>query len=130
MLILQAEPKFKEPSRFSELADPVLEGDFPRKGLNQAVAVAAMCLQDDATVRPLISDVVTALTFLGDGPESGMASPTSAAASSQAEIIMPNTTENQSSEIEAKEREMAIAEAKEWGSRNLQMSQGLDASLG
>ena len=46
------------------MADPVLEGDFPTKGLYQALAVAAMCIQEDASKRPLISDVVTALEYL------------------------------------------------------------------
>lgn len=46
------------------MADPVLEVNFPTKGLYQALAVAAMCLQEEATARPLISDVVTALEYL------------------------------------------------------------------
>lgn len=46
------------------MADPLLEGKYPVKGLYQALAVAAMCLQEEASTRPLISDVVTALEFL------------------------------------------------------------------
>ena len=46
------------------MADPGLEGKYPVKGLYQALAVAAMCLQEEADTRPLISDVVTALEFL------------------------------------------------------------------
>lgn len=46
------------------MADPVLEGKYPIKGLYQALAVAAMCLQEEASTRPLISDVVTALEYL------------------------------------------------------------------
>lgn len=46
------------------MADPLLEGNYPVKGLYQALAVAAMCLQEAASTRPLISDVVTALEFL------------------------------------------------------------------
>lgn len=34
------------------------------RGLYQALAVAAMCLQEQAATRPLIGDVVTALTYL------------------------------------------------------------------
>ncbi|XXG61954.1 hypothetical protein AAC387_Pa05g0424 [Persea americana] len=62
----QAQPNFKDPKRFPELADPALKGNFPAKGLNQAVAVAAMCLQEEASVRPLITDVVIALSFLSN----------------------------------------------------------------
>lgn len=46
------------------MADPQLEGRFPLKGLYQALAVAAMCLQEEAETRPLIGDVVTALQYL------------------------------------------------------------------
>lgn len=46
------------------MADPLLEGKYPMKGLYQALAVAAMCLQDEASTRPLIEDVVTALEYL------------------------------------------------------------------
>lgn len=67
MTFEQAEPIFKKPSRYTELADPLLEGDFPSKSLNQAVAVAAMCVHSDAAARPFMSDVVSALSFLGAG---------------------------------------------------------------
>ncbi|KAL1816847.1 hypothetical protein ACET3Z_019421 [Daucus carota] len=114
-LVSWAEPIFKEPHRFTELADPLLEGKFPIKALNQAVAVASMCLQDDATIRPSMSDVVTALTFLGEGSEStGLASPLP-------EIIMPDVAKSDSCKIDPSQRETEIAEAMEWAtSRNRQ----------
>ena len=46
------------------MVDPLLEGKYHIKGLYQALAVAAMCLQEEAATRPLISDVVTALEYL------------------------------------------------------------------
>lgn len=46
------------------MADPLLKNKFPERSLNQAVGVAAMCLQEEPSVRPLISDVVAALTTL------------------------------------------------------------------
>lgn len=46
------------------MADPLLAGNYTVKGLYQALAVAAMCLQEEADTRPLIGDVVTALEFL------------------------------------------------------------------
>lgn len=46
------------------MADPKLEGNYPVKALYQALAVVAMCLQEEANTRPLISDVVTALQYL------------------------------------------------------------------
>lgn len=83
--------------------------------MNQAAAVASMCLQDDATIRPLVSDVVTALTFLGDGQEStGLASP-------QPDNIMPDIAKSNFCKIDPSQREMEIAEAMEWASsRNQQ----------
>lgn len=66
--LVQAEPLFKDKKRFVEMADPLLEGNYPLKGLYQALAVAAMCLQEEASNRPLISDVVTALEYLSSPP--------------------------------------------------------------
>ncbi|KAG8365409.1 hypothetical protein BUALT_Bualt18G0101900 [Buddleja alternifolia] len=63
-LVDWATPLFKNRRKFTLLADPLLEGKYPVKGLFQAVAVAAMCLQEEASTRPLIGDVVTALEYL------------------------------------------------------------------
>lgn len=46
------------------MADPVLEGEYPVRGLYQALAIAAMCLQEQPNMRPLVADVVTALEYL------------------------------------------------------------------
>lgn len=61
---VQAKPLFKDKRMFHLMADPLLEGKYPLKSLYQALAVAAMCLQEEASTRPLISDVVTALEYL------------------------------------------------------------------
>ncbi|KAK3021657.1 hypothetical protein RJ639_046381 [Escallonia herrerae] len=113
-LVSWAEPMFKDPSRFAELADPLLGREVPMKSLNQAVAVAAMCLQDDAATRPLISDVVTALSYLWVGPETALASPISAPSPQ----LESNTSENHRNEANARERQRAVAEAIEWGSNS------------
>ncbi|KAL0363241.1 UNVERIFIED_CONTAM: putative serine/threonine-protein kinase PBL23 [Sesamum calycinum] len=63
-LVAWAKPLFKDRKNFKLMADPMLEGNYPVKGLYQAIAVAAMCLQDEASTRPLIGDVVTALEYL------------------------------------------------------------------
>ncbi|KAL0912138.1 hypothetical protein M5K25_018091 [Dendrobium thyrsiflorum] len=63
-LVQWAEPLFKDKKRFVEMADPLLEEKYPIKSLYQALAVAAMCLQEEASTRPLITDVVTALEYL------------------------------------------------------------------
>lgn len=121
---------FKEPSRFPELADPSLEGVFPEKALNQAVAVAAMCLQEEATVRPLMSDVVTALGFLGTAPDGSISVP-------RYDDVSPPQPPGETSREDpaaAEERERAVAEAMEWGvasrahSRNPSAAQSLNPS--
>ncbi|XP_065006635.1 probable serine/threonine-protein kinase PBL7 [Musa acuminata AAA Group] len=63
-LVHWAKPLFKDKKRYVEMADPLLEGKYPLKGLYQAIAVAAMCLQEQASGRPLVSDIVTALEYL------------------------------------------------------------------
>ncbi|XP_039064313.1 probable serine/threonine-protein kinase PBL23 [Hibiscus syriacus] len=63
-LVSWATPLLKDKRNFSQMADPLLQGNYPNKGLHQALAVAAMCLQDDADARPTMSDVVTALDLI------------------------------------------------------------------
>lgn len=72
-----------------------------------------MCIQEDASIRPLISDVVTALSYLWIEPDARLGSPASCPS--------PNLTEENNqrrhrSDITAKEREQAVAEAIAWGS--------------
>ncbi|CAH1415036.1 unnamed protein product [Lactuca virosa] len=67
-LVAWARPLFKDRRKFPKMADPLLQGRYPVRGLYQALAVAAMCLQEQAATRPLIGDVVTALTYLASQP--------------------------------------------------------------
>lgn len=60
----QAQPLFRDRRKNSEMADPLLKGNYPVKGLYQALAIAAMCVQEEADARPLIMDVVIALGAL------------------------------------------------------------------
>ncbi|KAK7255930.1 hypothetical protein RIF29_29358 [Crotalaria pallida] len=120
-LVSWAYPVFKDPHRYQELADPLLEGNFPMRSLHQAVAVAAMCLNEEPSVRPLISDVVTALSFLGTNPGSqdpallapiDMPSPPSEREANGGSTL--NLLDNDS----VMERQRAVAEAIEWGSNS------------
>ncbi|KAL5546249.1 hypothetical protein UlMin_005936 [Ulmus minor] len=63
-LVAWARPLFKDRKMFSQMADPTLQGQYPPRGLYQALAVAAMCVQEQPTMRPVIADVVTALSYL------------------------------------------------------------------
>lgn len=65
---MQARPLFNDRRKFSKLADPRLQGRYPMRGLYQALAVASMCIQEQAPARPLIGDVVTALSYLVNQP--------------------------------------------------------------
>ncbi|KAM1483679.1 hypothetical protein TB2_034960 [Malus domestica] len=113
-LVAWAQPVFKDPNRYPELADPLLQGNFPVRALNQAMAVVAMCLHEEAPVRPLISDVVSALSVLGTGPDTA-ASPISSLPSPSPDQTM---VINEDSQLEdsVTERQRAVAEAMEWGS--------------
>ncbi|GLT59411.1 hypothetical protein SLA2020_322310 [Shorea laevis] len=74
-LVTWASPLFKDRKKFILMVDPLLQGKFPIKGLHQALAIAAMCLQEEAETRPLMSDVVTALEYLAvnkDNEEEGI----------------------------------------------------------
>ncbi|PKI31187.1 hypothetical protein CRG98_048433, partial [Punica granatum] len=59
-----ARPLFKDRRKFWMMADPSLEGKYPVRGLYQALAIAAMCVQEQPSMRPVIADVVTALNYL------------------------------------------------------------------
>lgn len=60
----QARPLFSDRRKLPKMADPGLQGRYPSRGLYQALAVASMCIQSEAASRPLIADVVTALSYL------------------------------------------------------------------
>lgn len=62
--MMQAVPLFKDHRKFVQMADPMLEGQYPVRGMYQALAVAAMCVQEQPDMRPFIADVVTALSYL------------------------------------------------------------------
>ncbi|XP_010558586.1 PREDICTED: receptor-like kinase LIP1 isoform X2 [Tarenaya hassleriana] len=68
-LVSWAQPIFRDPKLYPNMADPLLRKKFPERGLNQAVAIASMCLQEEAGARPLISDVMVALSFLSMSTE-------------------------------------------------------------
>uniref|UniRef100_A0A7N0TAM2 Protein kinase domain-containing protein n=1 Tax=Kalanchoe fedtschenkoi TaxID=63787 RepID=A0A7N0TAM2_KALFE len=61
-----ARPLFKDRTKFFLMADPQLEGQYPRKSLFQALAISAMCIHEQPTSRPAISEVVVALNCLAN----------------------------------------------------------------
>ncbi|XP_047341745.1 probable serine/threonine-protein kinase PBL25 [Impatiens glandulifera] len=63
-IVSLAQPYFKNPKKFPEMADPNLQNRYPLTDLNQVVGVAAMCIQEEPMVRPLIGDILAALSCL------------------------------------------------------------------
>ncbi|KAK8938937.1 Serine/threonine-protein kinase PBS1 [Platanthera zijinensis] len=76
-LIPWARPLFNDRRRLSMLADPRLQGRYPMRGLFQALAVASMCIQEEAAARPNIADVLTALSYLASHTDNPKTAPTS-----------------------------------------------------
>ncbi|KAM0953696.1 putative protein kinase RLK-Pelle-RLCK-VIIa-1 family [Dioscorea sansibarensis] len=113
-----AQPMFKNQKRFPELVDPLLRGEYPERALNQAVAVAAMCLQEDPLVRPMTADVVLALNALAAGCEDnvGRSSPSFRLSLRNEEQIQEH--QQKTDEDSDAERRHAVAQAIQWGSSN------------
>ncbi|CAA7405180.1 unnamed protein product [Spirodela intermedia] len=65
-LVSWARTMFNDRKRLPKLADPRLQGQYTMRGLYQSLAVASMCINEEAAARPLIGDVVTALTYLAN----------------------------------------------------------------
>ncbi|KAE8677623.1 Serine/threonine-protein kinase CDG1 [Hibiscus syriacus] len=53
-LVAWARPLLEDRRKFPKMADPLLQGRYPMRGLYQPLAVAAMCLQEAAAARPPI----------------------------------------------------------------------------
>lgn len=109
-LVNWARPLFKDRRKFPQMADPLLQGKYPMRGLYQALAVAAMCLQEQGETRPLIKDVVTALTYLASQtyevavhPVSGSPSPSRAKKATKHGT--PSTSPNNDFSLEGQARD-------------------------
>ncbi|XP_047955161.1 probable serine/threonine-protein kinase PBL21 [Salvia hispanica] len=63
-LVIWCRPYLKDRRKYIQMVDPLLEGRFSTRSLHHAVAITAMCLQEQASFRPLIGDIVLALEFL------------------------------------------------------------------
>ncbi|WOL16830.1 hypothetical protein Cni_G25618 [Canna indica] len=56
-----ARPFLIDQRKYSQLADPALQGRYPSRSFHQLVVISSICLQEQAQVRPIIADVVVAL---------------------------------------------------------------------
>lgn len=66
--VFQSRPFFRDRRKFVHMADPLLQGRYPLRCFHHAVAITAMCLQEQPTFRPLMGDVVVALEYLASQP--------------------------------------------------------------
>ncbi|KAL1219733.1 putative serine/threonine-protein kinase PBL21 [Cardamine amara subsp. amara] len=63
-LVAWSRPYLKDQKKFGHLVDPSLRGKYPKRCLNYAIAIIAMCLNEEAHYRPFIGDIVVALEYL------------------------------------------------------------------
>lgn len=118
----QAKPMLRDRKRYSELVDPLLRGEYTERDLGQAVGVAAMCLQEEASVRPYMSDAVVALGFLAEVPAGYKAK--SSPIPQMKQVEDPSLTSSSKQDKNTYDRQKAVVEAIEWGSlRQKQKSQ-------
>lgn len=68
-LVSWSRPFLRDRKKFVQLADPLLQNRFSSRCMHHAVAITAMCLQEQANFRPLICDIVVALEYLGSQTE-------------------------------------------------------------
>uniref|UniRef100_A0ACD5ZME4 Uncharacterized protein n=1 Tax=Avena sativa TaxID=4498 RepID=A0ACD5ZME4_AVESA len=113
ILVNWAKPMIRDRKRYHELVDPLLRGEYPEKDLSQAVGVAAMCLQEEDTVRPYMSDAVVALGFLAELPAGCEEKPSTVPQKKEAED--PSLTNSTKKDESTFDRQRVVAEAIEWG---------------
>ncbi|XP_015693238.1 probable serine/threonine-protein kinase PBL25 isoform X1 [Oryza brachyantha] len=99
--------------RCHELVDPLLRGEYPDKDFCQAVAVAAMCLYEEASSRPTMSDIVVALGFLAEVPAGSEEKIKTVLQNKKDED--PSVTSSSKQDQRASDRQRAVADAIEWG---------------
>ncbi|XP_055833941.1 probable serine/threonine-protein kinase PBL21 [Solanum dulcamara] len=63
-LVVWSRSFLKDRRKFVHMVDPLLSGQFSVRSLHHAVAITAMCIQEQANFRPIISDIVVALDYL------------------------------------------------------------------
>ncbi|XP_072963167.1 probable serine/threonine-protein kinase PBL21 [Typha angustifolia] len=67
-LLTWSRPYLNDRRKYTQLADPVLQGRYPPRAFHQLVVVTSMCLQEQAHVRPIVGDVVVALNHVASQP--------------------------------------------------------------
>ncbi|XP_076881728.1 putative serine/threonine-protein kinase PBL21 [Bidens hawaiensis] len=68
-LVSWSRPFLRDRKKFGKLVDPLLHGQISARSVHLVVSITAMCLQDEAKFRPLISDIVVAFELLASKAE-------------------------------------------------------------
>ncbi|KAI3849847.1 hypothetical protein MKW98_026761 [Papaver atlanticum] len=63
-ILALARPLLSDSEKFPEIADPLMEGQYPCRELVQALDLVKMCVQEDPHKRPRAAEVVTTLSNL------------------------------------------------------------------
>jgi len=95
-----------------QLADPMLEGQFPESILRRVLDMAAMCIREEPNKRPPVEEVVLALDYLASQKYHPHTSTRVSTKYARKDKSPNETTTMLDKELE---REQAIAEAKMWG---------------
>ncbi|GAB2298435.1 hypothetical protein Dimus_032500 [Dionaea muscipula] len=68
-LVTWARPILRDKERLEELADPKLQGKYPREDFVRVCTIAAACVAPEASQRPTMGEVVQSLKMVQDGTE-------------------------------------------------------------
>ncbi|KAK8482658.1 hypothetical protein V6N11_046249 [Hibiscus sabdariffa] len=112
ILVDWARPKFKDGKNVTNLVDPLLRGHFSKSGLQKAVEVVVMCIEENANSRPSVNDIVTALEYFNSHPYNSDEAKRDSAKEPGNSDSPKETTKTTNMDHE---RERAVAEAKMWG---------------
>ncbi|KAI4343232.1 hypothetical protein MLD38_027760 [Melastoma candidum] len=75
-LVAWALPRLTNRDEIVEMVDPALKGNYSKKELIQVAAIAAVCVQPEASYLPLMEDMVQSLIPLVRDHNTQMGSPT------------------------------------------------------
>ncbi|XP_027770076.1 probable serine/threonine-protein kinase PBL7 isoform X2 [Solanum pennellii] len=121
MLVDWARPMLKDRMNYVQLADPMLRGKFPQSVFRRVVELVLMCVQDDPHARPLMKDIVLALSYFASQKHDSHAAQIGShggegtnGSSVDFDGAQMDVTEIRASNKD-QERERAVAEAKKWG---------------
>ncbi|GER49714.1 protein kinase superfamily protein, partial [Striga asiatica] len=82
-LVVWSPPLIKDRKNFLKMGDPLFEVNFSVKSLRHAVVIASMCLQEQASAQPAISDAATTLDYLASQADDSCKSRSQNVANSQ-----------------------------------------------